>query len=100
MRGLGPARGKEGMMVKLKRVEDQVIVITGASSGIGLATAQLAARRGARVVLTSRVEVDLGKVVEQIRAQGGTATQVAADVANFEAMKGVATTAVREFGAI
>jgi NAD(P)-dependent dehydrogenase (short-subunit alcohol dehydrogenase family) len=88
------------MMVKLKRVEDQVIVITGASSGIGLATAQMAARRGARVVLTSRDEVDLGKVVEQIRAEGGTATHVTADVANFEAMQRVALTAMREFGAI
>ena len=87
-------------MVKLKRVEDQVIVITGASSGIGLATAQMAARRGARVVLTSRDEVDLGKVVEQIRAEGGTATHVTADVANFEAMQRVALTALREFGAI
>ena len=87
-------------MVKLKRVEDQVIVITGASSGIGLATAQMAARRGARVVLTSRDEVDLGKVVEQIRAEGGTATHVTADVANFEAMQRVALTAMREFGAI
>jgi NAD(P)-dependent dehydrogenase (short-subunit alcohol dehydrogenase family) len=88
------------MMVKLKRVEDQVIVITGASSGIGLATAQMAARRGARLVLTSRDEVDLGKVVEQIRAEGGTATHVTADVANFEAMQRVALTAMREFGAI
>jgi NAD(P)-dependent dehydrogenase (short-subunit alcohol dehydrogenase family) len=88
------------MMVKLKRVEDQVIVITGASSGIGLATAQMAARRGARLVLTSRDEVDLGKVVEQIRAEGGTATHVTADVANFEAMQRVALTALREFGAI
>ena len=87
-------------MVKLKRVEDQVIVITGASSGIGLATAQMAARRGARLVLTSRDEVDLGKVVEQIRAEGGTATHVTADVANFEAMQRVALTAMREFGAI
>src|SRR5215211_1913288 len=88
------------MRVRLKRIHEQVIVITGASSGIGLATAQMAARRGARVVLTSRDEVDLGKVVEQIRAEGGTATHVTADVANFEAMQRVALTAMREFGAI
>ena len=42
------------MTVRLKRVEDQVIVLTGASSGIGLATAHAAAARGARLVLVSR----------------------------------------------
>jgi NAD(P)-dependent dehydrogenase (short-subunit alcohol dehydrogenase family) len=43
---------------KPKRLRDQVIVITGASSGIGLATARMAARRGARVVLVARNEHD------------------------------------------
>jgi NAD(P)-dependent dehydrogenase (short-subunit alcohol dehydrogenase family) len=86
--------------VRLKRVGEQVIVITGASSGIGLATAQLAARMGARLVVTSRDEVDLQQVVERIRAAGGEAAYVVADVADLEAMKRVAATAVREFGGI
>ena len=88
------------MRVKLKRIEDQVIVITGASSGIGLATARLAERSGARVVLNSRDGEDLPKIVDEIRAEGGTAVFAVADVADFEAMKRVATTAVREFGTI
>ena len=88
------------MRVRLKRVNEQVIVITGASSGIGLATARMAARAGARVVLSSRDEVDLEQAVERIRGDGGVATYVAADVADFEAVKRVATTAVREFGAL
>jgi NAD(P)-dependent dehydrogenase (short-subunit alcohol dehydrogenase family) len=88
------------MKFKLKRVSEQVIVITGASSGIGLATAQLAARTGARVVVTSRDEADLQQVVERICADGGEATYVVGDVADLEAMKRVAATAVREFGGI
>jgi NAD(P)-dependent dehydrogenase (short-subunit alcohol dehydrogenase family) len=64
------------MRVKLKRVGEQVIVITGGSSGIGLATAQMAARLGTRVVLNSRDEVDLGQAVERIRADGGEVASV------------------------
>ena len=88
------------MKLKLKRVNDQVIVITGASSGIGLATALMAARLGARVVATSRDESDLAEVVARIRADGGVATHVVADVADFEALKRVATIAVGEYGGI
>jgi NAD(P)-dependent dehydrogenase (short-subunit alcohol dehydrogenase family) len=86
------------MKVSLKPVSEQVIVITGASSGIGLATAELAARRGARVVLSSRDAVDLEQAVERIRAGGGQAIYVTADVADFEAVKRVAAAAAREYG--
>jgi NAD(P)-dependent dehydrogenase (short-subunit alcohol dehydrogenase family) len=88
------------MKPKLKRLSDQVIVVSGASSGIGLATAFMAARLGARVVLTSRDEADLEQVVERIRVSGSEATHVSADVADFEAMKRVASAAMRDFGAI
>src|SRR4029434_4520900 len=83
---------------KPKRLRDQVIVITGASSGIGLATARIAAARGARVVLTSRNERDLRIAVEEIDARGGRATHVVADVALPEEMDRVANVAIREFG--
>lgn len=85
---------------KLKRLRDQTIVITGASSGIGLATARLAAARGARVVLTSRNEHDLRTVTEDIKAKGGRATFVVADVASPEAVERIADEARREFGGI
>lgn len=88
------------MRVRLKWVSEQVMVITGASSGIGLATARMATRMGARVVLSSRDEAGLEQAVERIRADGGVATYAAADVADFEAMKRLASTAVREFGTI
>ena len=86
--------------VKLKKVKDQTLVITGASSGIGLETARMAARAGARVLLTSRNEHDLKRVTQEIRARGGRASFAVADVADPEAMMRVAETAVREFGGI
>src|SRR5437762_756783 len=93
-------RGGGRMRRRLKRLNEQVIVITGASSGIGLATAKMAAAAGARVVLNSRDEVDLRQAVEQIHADGGEAAYMAGDVADLEAMKRVAATAIREFGGI
>jgi NAD(P)-dependent dehydrogenase (short-subunit alcohol dehydrogenase family) len=81
-----------------KRLRDQVIVITGASSGIGLATARMAAARGARVVLTSRNERDLRMATEDIIISGGRAAHVVGDVAVSKDMDRVADLAIREFG--
>jgi len=88
------------MRIKLKSVKDQVVVITGASSGIGLTTADMAAERGAAVVLNSRNESDLSAAVERIRQRGGRATYVVGDVADDEAMEMLAQRAVDEFGAL
>ena len=88
------------MKVQLKPIEEQVIVITGASSGIGLATAKLAAERGARVVASSRDETDLNAAVEEIRHAGGQATAVVADVGDWDAVREIANTAIREYGRI
>jgi NAD(P)-dependent dehydrogenase (short-subunit alcohol dehydrogenase family) len=88
------------MGIKLKRVEDQVIVITGGTSGIGLATAKRAAKRGARVVLCSRNEPELKETVTAIESSGGTARSVVADVANQEDVERLAATAIEEFGTI
>jgi short-subunit dehydrogenase len=85
---------------KLKKLRDQTIVITGASSGIGLATARLAAARGARVMLSARNEQDLRRVTEEIRQARGRAAYFVADVADAEAMDRLADAAVREFGTI
>jgi short-subunit dehydrogenase len=83
-----------------RKLSEQTIVITGASSGIGLATAQMAAQRGASVVLSSRNEAELQRVVSQINDAGGRATYAVADVANPEELDDVANEAVRAFGAI
>ena len=86
------------MAVQLKRLEEQVIVITGASSGIGLTTAMMAAARGARVVLAARDEADLRSAVDRIRAEGGEAILALTDVAKPATVEEVAATAIREFG--
>ncbi|MEO7136769.1 MAG: SDR family NAD(P)-dependent oxidoreductase, partial [Gemmatimonadales bacterium] len=88
------------MKLKLKRLEDQVMVITGGTSGIGLATAKRAAERGARVVLCSRNEPELQETVSAIEERGGTARSVVADVANQVDLDRLASTAIEEFGTI
>ena len=88
------------MDVNLKPIDEQVIVITGASSGIGLVTARMAARQGACVVLAARNEDDLRRAVDEIRAEGGRATWQVADVADAEQVGRVAETALRDFGRI
>ncbi|MGH9891889.1 MAG: SDR family NAD(P)-dependent oxidoreductase, partial [bacterium] len=59
------------MKLKLKRLEDQVMVITGGTSGIGLVTAKRAAERGARVVLCARNEAELRDTVTAIEEGNG-----------------------------
>ncbi|HEU5303685.1 MAG TPA: SDR family oxidoreductase [Gemmatimonadales bacterium] len=88
------------MGLRLKRLEDQVMVITGSTSGIGLATAKRAADRGARVVLCSRNEAELRDTVAAIEERGGTARSVVADVSNPGDVERLAATAVEEFGAL
>jgi len=88
------------MKLKMKSLKDQVMVITGASSGIGLTTAEMAAARGAAVVLAARSEAELSDAVARIRGKGGRATAVAADVADEREVNQVARTAMLEFGRI
>ncbi|HEX6669794.1 MAG TPA: SDR family oxidoreductase [Gemmatimonadales bacterium] len=88
------------MRPKLTRLRQQVVVITGGSSGIGLATARLAGERGAQVVLVSRDDEDLGRAVREIRERGGRATHFVADVADHAALQRVARDVVVEFGRI
>ncbi len=81
-------------------LDEQVMVITGASSGIGLVTARRAAARGARVVLVARNGRDLERAVQQIRSDGGRAVHVVADVADPDQVAHAGEMAVREFGRI
>ena len=84
--------------MQLKPVEEQVVVLMGASSGIGRETALRFAREGARVVVSARSEEGLRTLVEQIRSEGGEATAVVAEVTDFSGVKAVADRAVEEYG--
>src|SRR5688500_4151805 len=88
------------MHASLKPLNQQVIVITGASSGIGLATAKLAAERGAKLVRIARSAETLRKLVAQIGDGGGEAIFVVAVVADREKMLGAAREAIDRFGRI
>ncbi|WP_181705263.1 SDR family oxidoreductase [Chthonobacter rhizosphaerae] len=83
---------------RLKPLADQVIVITGASSGIGLATARLAAKGGARVMMVARNAEALAAVAEEIRIDGGVVDTVVADVSEEEDVRRVVSTTVQRFG--
>lgn len=85
-------------MVQLKRVRDQVIVLTGASSGIGLVTARAAARRGARLVLAARNEGALRQLAMEIELSGGQAAVCVADVGDEGQVRAIARTAMERFG--
>jgi short-subunit dehydrogenase len=88
------------MAVQLKNIEDQVIVITGASSGIGLATAEEAAKRKATLVLAARSERTLEAIVRRLKVEGARAIAVIADVSDRRQVEQIASAAVREFGRI
>src|ERR671926_1489745 len=81
-----------------KPVEEQVVVVMGASSGIGRHTALRFATSGAKVVASARGEQGLNSLVEEIRHDGAEAVAVPVDVVEFEQVKAVADRAVQEYG--
>jgi short-subunit dehydrogenase len=88
------------MAAQLKPISEQVIVITGASSGIGLATALMAAKRGAKVVLAARSDETLADIVKKIQDDGGIAFAVCADVTVRADLEQIASQAISTFGRI
>ena len=78
----------------------QVVVVTGASSGIGRETARTLGRRGAAVVLVARDEAALREVAAEVETAGGQALAAAADVSDAEQVRRVADRAVTQFGRI
>lgn len=88
------------MAIKLKPISQQVMVITGASSGIGLATAEAAAKKGAKLVLAARSQTTLAEIVARFNSEGVEAIFVATDVANRADVQHVADAAVARFGRI
>jgi NAD(P)-dependent dehydrogenase (short-subunit alcohol dehydrogenase family) len=87
----------EGSMA-MDHIEDAVIVITGASSGIGRATALHLARQGARLALASRQDEALEELARQCEALGGKAIAVPTDVTDEQAVLSLARQTVDHFG--
>ena len=84
----------------MRRAKDTVVVITGASSGIGRETARMYAQQGARLVLASRSRAALETVAKECRELGGRALVVPADVSREGEVRALAATAMLEFGRI
>ena len=83
-----------------RQIEGSVVVVTGASSGIGRTAARLFARHGARVVLAARSEGSLRAVAQECEAAGGEALVVPMDVTDEDAVRELARRSVEGFGRI
>ena len=79
-------------------LRDQVVVITGASSGIGRATALRFGKTGAKIVLAARNVVGLQEVADDIRLLGSEALVVPTDVAEWSQVEHLAHAAMAAFG--
>ena len=86
------------MTFHLKRLSEQTIVVTGATSGIGLTTAKRAAERGARVILVARDDGDLRQVQSEIEVAGGRADHVPGDVGRREDVRRIVEATVNRHG--
>ena len=84
----------------MKNFKNKVVIVTGASSGIGEALAREFATLGARVVLGARSIPKLQQITDDIRARGGQAAYFGVDVTNPEECNELIDTAVREFGGV
>lgn len=82
------------------RLNERVAVITGASSGIGKATAELFAKEGAIVVGVARREALLNQLAEEITRDGGKVLMIPADITGEEQCKNIVERTIREYGKI
>jgi NAD(P)-dependent dehydrogenase (short-subunit alcohol dehydrogenase family) len=80
------------------KLRDRVVAITGASAGIGRATAELCAKEGAAIVISARRADLLGDIVARVQAQGGRAVAVPGDVTSDADMRALVARAVESFG--
>lgn len=84
--------------MQLKPIDQQVVTVVGASSGIGRETALKFAKKGAKVVVSARSQPGLDSLVDEIRGFGGQATAIAADVSDFEQVKAIANHTIEQYG--
>jgi NAD(P)-dependent dehydrogenase (short-subunit alcohol dehydrogenase family) len=83
---------------QLKPIQNQVVAIIGASSGIGRETARKFAQKGAKLAVSARSESGLASLVDEISQMGGEAIAIAADVSDFEQVQAIADKTVLHYG--
>jgi short-subunit dehydrogenase len=88
------------MAVQLRKIDEQVMVITGATSGIGLTTARMAADQGAKLVLAARNGDALDTLASELRRKGSQVCTVTADVGVPADVERIGQTAMERFGRI
>jgi len=88
------------MRIRLKPLDQQVILVTGATSGVGLTTTREAARAGARLMLVSRNERALKEICDALALEGADVHYAVADVADYASVEAAAAAAVERFGRI
>jgi short-subunit dehydrogenase len=86
--------------IRLKPLSEQVVLITGATSGIGLTTARMAASQGAKLVLVARAAHALDELASELRVKGCEVATVAADVGNIPDVERIGQVAMERFGRI
>lgn len=87
-------------MNTLGSLDDKVVVVTGASEGLGVAIARAAAEAGARVVVTARREALVKEVADGIAAAGGRAAAITADITDEDGRLQMVTAAIDTFGRV
>lgn len=96
--GISQLIGKKGGIVM--RLKGKVAIVTGSTSGMGRATAELFAREGAKVVVTGRNEERAKEVVDKIRAEGNEAIYIIVDMLNTEDLKKIVDKTIEEYGTV
>jgi len=87
-------------VMKMGKLDGKVAIVTGATSGMGRDSAKLFAAEGAKVVITGRNEERAKEVVDDIKAEGGEAIYVIADMANLDDVEKIFDATMEEYGTV